>query len=236
MSTQGRQLELDKILEWTKGKAFSEKELTFKGLGTDTRKDLTGQLFVALKGESYDAHDFCAKAVAAGATGVLIHRMPEDLETLRSQVSVIVVKDTLLALQDIAHEVRVESKALVVGITGSNGKTTSKEFCAAVVGAAKMVHYSKGSFNNHWGLPFSILEEPPGTQVSILEMGMNHAGEITRLCEIATPDIVVCSTVGRSHIEYFGTIEKIAEAKKRNLQGRSGAGAADLQSGQSVDL
>lgn len=213
MSSKGRQLELDKILEWTGGKAFSEKELTFTGIGTDTRKDMAGQLFIALKGESFDAHEFCAKAVQAGATGILIHRMPEDLESLRAKVSVIVVKDTLRALQDIAHHVRHESKSTVVAITGSNGKTTSKEFCAAVVGSAKMVHYSKGSFNNHWGLPFSILEEPAGTQVSILEMGMNHAGEIARLCEIADPDIVVCSTVGRSHIEYFGTIEKIAEAK-----------------------
>lgn len=209
-----KKLDLDTIAEVTEGKIFSEVATEFTGIGTDTRANLAGQIFVALKGESFDAHDFCTKAVEQGAKALIIHRLPADLPQLRSKVTVIVVKDTLKALQDIACYVRHQSLASFVGITGSNGKTTSKEFAAAVLSATKKVHYSKGSFNNHWGVPFSILAEPEGTEVTILEMGMNHAGELTELCEVADPDIVVCSVVGRAHIEHFGSVEKIAAAKE----------------------
>jgi UDP-N-acetylmuramoyl-tripeptide--D-alanyl-D-alanine ligase len=207
-------LDLDTIVRVTDGKKFSELETNFSGVATDTRKDMKGQIFIALKGESFDAHDFCVQAVKQGAAALLIHRLPAELQELRNKVTVIVVKDTLKALQQIAHFSRHQSQASFVAITGSNGKTTSKEFCAAVLGASKKVHYSKGSFNNHWGVPFSILAEPAGTEVTILEMGMNHAGEIKQLCEIADPDIVVCTVVGHAHIENFGTIDAIAAAKE----------------------
>jgi UDP-N-acetylmuramoyl-tripeptide--D-alanyl-D-alanine ligase len=118
-------------------------------------------------------------------------------------------------LQDLAHYSRKISKATILAITGSNGKTTSKEFAAAVIGTQKEVHYSKGSFNNHWGLPFSLLAQSERAEVSILEMGMNHAGEIKSLCQISEPDIVVCTVVGRAHIEHFENgIEGIAAAKE----------------------
>ncbi len=210
-----KKIDLSTVVRATEAKVFSTFEKNFNGIGTDTRKDLTGQLFIALKGEAYDAHDYLDKAVAAGAKALLVHRFPENLEKLRSQVTILVVKDTLIALQEIAHFVRRINTASVIAITGSNGKTTSKEFSAAVISSRKKVHYSKGSFNNHWGLPFSILEQDESAEVVILEMGMNHAGEIKRLCEIAEPDIVVCSVVGRAHIEHFGgQVEKIADAKE----------------------
>lgn len=210
-----KKIDLSTVVRATDAKVFSTFEKTFDGIGTDTRKDLHGQLFIALKGEAFDAHDYLDKAVAAGAKALLVHRFPEHLEKLRAQVTILVVKDTLLALQQIAHFVRRVNSASVIAITGSNGKTTSKEFSAAVIGSRKKVHYSKGSFNNHWGLPFSILEQPETAEVAILEMGMNHAGEIKRLCEIAEPDIVVCSVVGRAHIEHFDSkIENIAQAKE----------------------
>ena len=210
-----KKIDLATLVRATDAKVFSTFEKTFLGIGTDTRKDLKGQVFIALKGESFDAHDYLDKAVSAGATALLVHRFPENLEKLRSQVTILVVKDTLLALQSLAHFLRKMSSASVIGITGSNGKTTSKEFSAAVIGSKKRVHYSKGSFNNHWGLPFSILEQDEAAEVAILEMGMNHSGEITKLCQIAEPDIVVCSVVGRAHIEHFdGQIEGIAAAKE----------------------
>jgi UDP-N-acetylmuramoyl-tripeptide--D-alanyl-D-alanine ligase len=196
----------------TGGTALSTQATSFHGVGTDTRADLTGRIFVALKGEQFDAHQFLPAAVASGAAALLVHEEPPA--DIKNKITVVLVKDTLAALQRLANFERRKSKAVVVGITGSNGKTTSKEFTAALVGTKRKVHYSKGSFNNHWGVPLTLLAEPEGTEVSIVEMGMNHAGELTELCRIAEPDIVVCSTVGAAHIEFFGTLEKIAEAKE----------------------
>lgn len=212
-----RALTVDFILKATNGKLLQGSSTTFKSIGTDTRTDLSNQVFFALKGEAFDAHGFLDKALEAKAAGVVIHfvdAVTEKLMKAHPQIPFILTKDTLKALQDLAHAWRKESKSLILGITGSNGKTTSKEFTAAVLATKKKVHYSKGSFNNHWGVPLSLLAEPEGTEVSVIEMGMNHAGELTELALIAEPDVVVCSTVGRAHVEYFGTVEKIAQAKE----------------------
>ncbi len=182
----------------------------FTGIGTDTRKDLTGQVFWALKGESFDAHDFLAQAVAQGAAAVVVDREP----TTALNAHVILVDDTLKALQNYAREVRRGFKAKVVGITGSNGKTSTKEFLASILKPEMKVHWNPGSFNNHFGLPFNLLQTPDDAEVVIAEMGMNHAGELTELCRIAEPDVVVCTMVGSAHIEHFGSNEKIAAAKE----------------------
>lgn len=209
-----REMSLTWIVDATGGEVLSKGADSFTGLGTDTRADLTGQLFVALKGESFDAHDFLTGAATRGAAGLLIHRETPDLQALEGKVTVIKVPDTLRALQAMGRKARRESKAIVIGLTGSNGKTTTKEFTAALIAPFREVHYSKGSFNNHWGVPFSLLQLRPSHDVGVIEMGMNHAGEITELVGIAEPDIVLCTMVGRAHIEYFGSIEKIAEAKE----------------------
>ena len=197
-----------------KAQIVSKRQTEFTGIGTDTRQDLKGQLFVALKGEAYDAHQFLDKAVAAGAAGVLVHELPTQFNSIGDSVTVIKVADTLKALQQMGRWARRQSAAKVVGITGSNGKTTTKEFTAALLGTAQSVHFNRGSFNNHWGVPFTLLQLPTDKDVAVVEMGMNHAGEITELVGIAEPDVVVCTTVGRAHIEFFGTIEKIADAKE----------------------
>lgn len=207
-------LQLSDVLKATGGQTVSEKAQSFQGVGSDTRVNLSNQLFFALKGDAFDAHQFLAKAVEQGAAGLVIHESRPELETLKSKVTIIKVADTLKALQDLAHFVRLKSSSVIVGITGSNGKTTSKEFSAAVISASRKVHFPKGSFNNHWGVPFTLLAEPEGSQVSLIEMGMNHAHEIELLCKIAEPDVVVVSMVGRAHIEHFGTVEGIAAAKE----------------------
>lgn len=207
-------LSLSDVLKATQGQLLSEKAKSFQGVGSDTRVSLKGQLFFALKGDAFDAHQFLNKAVEQGAAGLIVHEDRPEFQALKNQVTVVKVTDTLKALQDLAHFERMKSKAVVVGITGSNGKTTSKEFSAAVLSTVRKVHYPKGSFNNHWGVPFTLLAEPQGTEVSLIEMGMNHAGEISLLCEIAEPDVVVVSMVGRAHIEHFGTLEGIAAAKE----------------------
>jgi UDP-N-acetylmuramoyl-tripeptide--D-alanyl-D-alanine ligase len=209
-----KKISLSDVVAATQGRLLSTCAQSFQGVGSDTRVDLKGQLFFALKGEAFDAHRFLAKAVEQGAAGLIVHEETAELHALKDKVTVILVSDTLRALQDLAHFERKKSSSLIVGITGSNGKTTSKEFAGAVISSVRKVHLPKGSFNNHWGVPFTLLAEPEGSQVSLIEMGMNHAGEIQLLCEIAEPDVVVVSMVGRAHIEHFGRIEKIAEAKE----------------------
>lgn len=204
------------IIQATQAKLICDGADRFDGIGSDTRKNLTGLLFVALKGDSFDAHQFLDKAIHQGAAGLIVHQPPDVavLELAKAKnVSVYQVNDTLIGLQQLARYMRRQLNPKVIGITGSNGKTTSKEFTAAVLSDAYSVHFSRGSFNNHWGVPFSLLDLSKEHQVAVMEMGMNHAGEITELVKIAEPDIVVCSVVGTAHIEHFGTIEKIAEAK-----------------------
>ncbi|MFN8944845.1 MAG: UDP-N-acetylmuramoyl-tripeptide--D-alanyl-D-alanine ligase, partial [Pseudobdellovibrionaceae bacterium] len=126
----------------------------------------------------------------------------------------ILVDETAAALQRLAKKYRQTCSGTFVGITGSNGKTSTKEFAAAIVSHQKTTHSNKGSFNNHWGVPFNLLQVDPKTEVVLVEMGMNHSREIELLVDIANPDVVVCTMVGTAHIENFGSIEKIAEAKE----------------------
>jgi UDP-N-acetylmuramoyl-tripeptide--D-alanyl-D-alanine ligase len=209
-----RALDLKQLIEVTKGQILSQHETKFSGIGTDTRVSLQGQLFIALAGEAFDAHQFLDKAVAQGAAALLVHQENPQIDKLKNQVTVVKVADTLKALQQLGNWARHQSKADIVAITGSNGKTTTKEFAAALIGSVRDVHYNQGSFNNHWGVPFTLLQLDPNKEVAIVEMGMNHAGEITELVKIAEPDVVVCTMVGRAHMEFFGTIEKVAEAKE----------------------
>lgn len=209
-----RAMDVQTIVKVTGAETISLKQASFSGIGTDTRQDLRGQLFIPLKGEAFDAHQFLEKAVQQGAIGLLVHEENEQVQKLKDQVTILKVPDTLKALQKLGKWARHESSAKILAITGSNGKTTTKEFSAALIGSVMDVHYNKGSFNNHWGVPFTLLQLPPTKDVALVEMGMNHAGELTELVHIAEPDVVVCTMVGRAHMEFFGTIEKVAEAKE----------------------
>lgn len=204
---------LEQISQWTGGQILSSHQTEFSKVATDTRVKMSGDIFIALKGDVYDAHQFLDQAVAQGAGALLVESLPEKFKSLADRVSIIQVKDTLKALQDFAHHYRLSLKAKVIGITGSNGKTTTKEFTAQILAPYRKLHYNQGSFNNHWGVPLTLLGADPQCEVVVCEMGMNHAGEITHLVQIAEPDIVVCTMVGTAHIEFFGTQKKIAEAK-----------------------
>ncbi|UYL09966.1 UDP-N-acetylmuramoyl-tripeptide--D-alanyl-D-alanine ligase [Bdellovibrio sp. SKB1291214] len=209
-----RAMDVQTVLKATGAQVISSFADRFSGIGTDTRADLKDQLFIALKGEAFDAHQFLDKAVAQGATVLMVHEDNAQVQALKSKVTILKVQDTLKALQQLGNWARHQASAQIVAITGSNGKTTTKEFTAALISTAKSVHYNKGSFNNHWGVPFTLLQLDPKKEVAVIEMGMNHAGEITELVNIAEPDVVVCTMVGRAHMEFFGTIEKVAEAKE----------------------
>lgn len=214
MSSAGWTFSVQDLAKATGGQVLSETFADFSKVGTDTRASLKGMLFVPLKGEQYDAHDFVAKAIEQQAHVILVHEFREEWKPLLSKASFVKVSDTLQALQVFARFWRRKHQFMVVGITGSNGKTSTKEFTYAIVKDFIPTHASKGSFNNHWGVPLSILQAGPEIKLLILEMGMSHSGELFRLCQIAEPDVVVVTNVGRAHIGELGSQTKVAEAKE----------------------
>jgi UDP-N-acetylmuramoyl-tripeptide--D-alanyl-D-alanine ligase len=196
------------------GQVMSEPYADFCKVGTDSRADLNGKLFIPLKGDSFDGHNFVAKAVAAGVRAVIVSEWRDEWEALKTKASFIKVANTLQTLQTLGLYWRRKHGFKVLAITGSNGKTSTKEFTYALLKRHLPVHASKGSFNNHWGVPLSILDAGPEHSHLILEMGMNHSGEIWRLCQISEPDIVTCTTVGRAHIGELGSQQNVAQAKE----------------------
>jgi len=186
----------------------------FDGVSIDTRTLQPGALFIAIKGENFDGHDFVDEAVRRGAAGVLVGR---DLQPAGGAAT-IVVGDTLRALQSLGREVRRRSGARVVAITGSAGKTTTKEITANLLQARYRVFRNTGNLNNHIGLPLSLTELRHGPDVAVVELGMNHAGEIRTLVGIAEPDVRVWTNVGDAHIGFFGSREAVADAKAEVLE------------------
>ncbi len=186
-------------------------ETLIQSVSTDTRKIGVGGAFFALQGERFDAHDFLDQAVSAGAEVLVVSRIPEGVDF--GNVTVITVRDPLIALQQFAAYYRRSLNIKVIGITGSNGKTSTKDFTKSVIAEKFKVSATIGNLNNHIGLPLSILATESSHEVCVWEMGMNHAGEIAPLCSIALPDIGIITNIGSAHIEFFGSVEAIAEEK-----------------------
>ena len=187
------------------------KDVTFLGANNDTRKIEAGQLFVALQGVR-DGHDFIPTALEKGAAAVLCTHCDGDYPA-------IVVPDTRIALGDIARHERQRLGFKAVGITGSVGKTTTKEMVAAVLESTYRVSKTPVNHNNDIGMPMAILAMPEDTEIAVLEMGMNHFGEIAYLSSIAKPDVAVIVNIGRMHIEHLGSMEGILQAKLEILEG-----------------
>jgi UDP-N-acetylmuramoyl-tripeptide--D-alanyl-D-alanine ligase len=180
------------------------------GVSTDTRTIAAGSAFFALRGENFDANDFAGRAIAAGASVVVVERWdgPEP-----ERAAVVRVPDSLVALQRLAAWYRRRRELPVVGITGSNGKTSTKDFTAAVLGRKFSVCATRGNLNNHIGLPLSVLALEESHDAAVFEMGMNHPGEIAPLCEIARPSLGIITNIGTAHIEFLGSRDSIAEEK-----------------------
>lgn len=200
-------------------------EAALGGISIDSRRIGKGDVFLAIRGERRDGHDFIAEALGKGAAGVIVSD-PAAVPVTGAAVApvTVVVEDTLRALQSIAREVRRRSGAQVVAITGSVGKTTTKELTAAFIGTRHDVVHSRGNLNNHIGLPLSLLALGRRPDVAVVEMGMNHAGEIRTLVGIAEPNVRVWTNVAEVHAASFASIEGIADAKAEILEG---AGAGD---------
>ena len=197
----------------------------FVSVSNDSRTVQTGALYVALSGENFDGHRFVAQAIAAGATGVLVSRHFE----CDKDVTVLQVSDTLKALQDMAHASRLAFDGPVIAVTGSNGKTTTKEMIASVLReqyGADGVLATSGNLNNHIGVPLTLLARKPSHRVAVIEMGMNHFGEIALLTKLAEPTIAVITNAGPAHLEGVGSIEGVAEAKGEIFSGLRDNGVA----------
>ncbi|MBP6261274.1 MAG: UDP-N-acetylmuramoyl-tripeptide--D-alanyl-D-alanine ligase, partial [Chromatiaceae bacterium] len=184
----------------------------FRGVGIDSRQDLSGRLFVALPGERHDGHDFAASARDQGASALMVQR-PLAIDLPQWQV-----EDTRLAFGQLAAAHRERFAGRVIALTGSNGKTTTKEMIAAILGQAGRVRATRGNLNNDIGLPLTLLEAGE-EDFLVLEMGANHPGEIAYLTGIARPEVAAITNAGRAHLEGFGSLEGVARAKGEIVAG-----------------
>jgi UDP-N-acetylmuramoyl-tripeptide--D-alanyl-D-alanine ligase len=199
-------LKLSDVALWTRG-SLRGADVDVRGVFTDTRTPQSGALFVALKGEHFDAHEFVATAQAAGAAAALVER------PIAVDLPQVVVADTMLALGDLASAVRAQRRARVVGITGSNGKTTVKTLLASILALHGKTHVNAGNLNNEIGLPLSLLALPEDAEYAVLEMGAGKPGDIAYLAAIARPEIGLVNNIAPAHLERMGTLEGIAETK-----------------------
>lgn len=181
---------------------------------TDSRRVEAGAWFVALPGERFDGHQFLPHAAAAGCAGAVVARVPADWDR-----GLVVVPDTLRALQDVGRWVRERFMGPVVGITGSAGKTSTRGMVVEVLRERGRVHHTVGNLNNHVGVPLTLVAVPPDAELMVVEMGMNHPGEIALLQTIAQPDVRVITNVGPAHVEGCGSIEGVARAKQELFDG-----------------
>lgn len=207
----------------THGRAAGEFAAT--GVSIDTRKISKGDLFVALQGPNFDGHDYISHALAAGAAGILAHRLPAGVQ---ADQRIVLVADTLVGLQDLGRFARNRSAAKFIAVTGSVGKTSTKEMLKVVLGAQQPTFASEGNLNNHWGAPLSLARMPRDAQIGIFELGMNHADEIRPLAKMVRPHAAIITTVEAVHIEFFKSVAEIADAKAEILEGLEAGGVAIL--------
>jgi UDP-N-acetylmuramoyl-tripeptide--D-alanyl-D-alanine ligase len=192
------------------------------GVSIDSRAVGRGQLFVAIRGPRHDGHDFVAAALQAGAEAALVatNRISSYPEEIRGRL--FAVGDTLAALQELARAVRRAWGKRIAAVTGSVGKTTTKEILAALLGAKFRVLKSEGNLNNEYGLPLTLLRLEPEDKAAVVELGMSHRGELRRLAEIAEPEVGVVTRVAPVHLEFFSSIDEIALAKRELIEGLTG--------------
>ena len=204
----------------TAGRATRPFEVA--GLSIDSRDLAPGDLFVALK-DMRDGHEFVATALANGAAGALVSHIPEGVP---ADAPLLLVGDVLAALGDLARAARARTRAKLVGVTGSVGKTSTKEMLGTVLSGQGSVHLAEKSFNNHWGVPLTLARMPVDCDVAVIEIGMNHPGEIAPLAEMAQLDVAMITTVAPAHLAAFADVTAIAHEKSAIFQGLRPGGVA----------
>ena len=214
------------VLAATKGKSLAPGTVAkFAGVATDTRSLAAGSLFVALSGERFDGHDFIEAAVRQGAAGIVASREPAGVP---SAVAVFLVPDTRQAYQDLARFHRCRFQIPVIAVTGSNGKTSTKDMIAAVLSTQRNILKTEANFNNEIGLSQTLLKIGPEHEAVVVEMGMRGLGEIAGLAATALPTVGVVTNVGETHLERLGSVENIAAAKAELVEALPAEGIAVL--------
>ncbi|HVJ04030.1 MAG TPA: UDP-N-acetylmuramoyl-tripeptide--D-alanyl-D-alanine ligase [Candidatus Saccharimonadales bacterium] len=219
-------LPLGRVADFIKGHGTFDRQAVAEGYSIDTRTIKPGALFFAIRGERLDGHDYVEQALGAGAVAAVVAQ--NQLSRFADQGKLIAVEDSTLALQKLGAAVRRLWGRKLIGVTGSAGKTTTKECIAHVLGAHFQVLKSLGNLNNHFGLPMQLLRLEAQHDIAVIEMGMSHSGEITHLAEIAAPDQGVVTNVGLAHLESFGTQAGIARAKYELIESLPAGGHAFL--------
>src|ERR1700694_3594597 len=222
-------LMLSKVAEFVSAAGdFAAEEVT-QGYSIDSRTVEAGQLFFAVKGERLDGHDFVEQALGKGAVAAVVRK--DQLDRYPKKERLLAVEDTLVALQTLATAVRKRWGKPLVAVTGSAGKTTTKEAIAHVLSARFRVMKSEGNFNNHFGLPLMLLKLEPEYDVAVIEMGMSHSGEIRALAKIAQPEMGVVTNVAAVHLEFFDSLAAIARAKYELIESLPAGSTAGLRMG-----
>jgi UDP-N-acetylmuramoyl-tripeptide--D-alanyl-D-alanine ligase len=209
----------------TGGRLAGRHDWRAEGVSIDSRSVKPGELFVALQGPSFDGHDFVAAALGRGAAAALVHRSPPGIA---ADAPLLMVGDTLAGLIGLGVAARARSRARVVGVTGSVGKTGTKEALRLALSTQGETYANEGSLNNHWGVPLSLARLPSDVPLGVFELGMNHAGELGPLSRMVQPDVAVITTIEAAHLEFFDSLEAIADAKAEIFEGMSAAGTAVL--------
>jgi len=195
------------------------------GVTIDSRAVKPGDLFVAIKGPNFDGHAYAADALAKGAVAAVVSHKPDNLPP---GASLLMVKDPLAALEDLARAARARTTARIAAVTGSVGKTSTKEALKLVLAAQGLTHASEGSLNNHWGVPLSLARLPETAAYGVFELGMNHAGELTPLSKLVRPHVAIITTIEAVHLEFFDSVDDIASAKAEVFAGIEKNGVAVL--------
>src|SRR5271167_1848712 len=219
-------LPLSRVAEFLSATGEFDHKVVAQGYSIDSRTIQPGELFFAVKGERLDGHDFVSQALENGAVAAVIRQ--DQFPRYAEKPRLMTVEDTLIALQTLASAVRRLWGKPLVGVTGSAGKTTTKEAVAHVLSSRFRVLKSEGNFNNHFGLPLMLLKVEPEHDLAVIEMGMSHAGEIAALAKIAQPEIGVVTNVAPVHLEFFDSIADIARAKYELIASLPAGGTAIL--------
>ena len=216
----------DELVLASGGEIIGAVATPLNGVSIDTRSMSPGDVFVAIKGSSHDAHDFVAGALAAGAGLAVVSKVTDEMKAAGPLL--VVANDPLEGLVKIGRAARARAHAQIVGVTGSVGKTSTKEMLRVALSASGSTHASLASFNNHWGVPLTLARMPRSTAYGVFEIGMNHAGEITPLVGMVRPHGAIVTNVAPVHVGNFNSVEEIADAKAEIFSGVEAGGFAIL--------
>ena len=208
---------VDELMTATGGTLHGRVTQPLNGVTIDSRNFAPGDIFAAIKGERHDGHDFAASALKAGAGLAVVSKVTPEMTAAGPVLEV--AEDPLRGLENIGRAARARCHGQIIGITGSVGKTSTKEMLRVALGASGQTHASAASFNNHWGVPLTLARMPRETAFGVFEIGMNHAGEITPLVAMVKPQIAIVTTIAASHLGHFNSLDGIADAKAEIFSG-----------------